>query len=155
MSGSGTTGGGAAGGDLPDAEAAFAAHLKARAAAARARYGPIIDAAAIRRLLADRDVVRWPTELCFDAGPLRPGEFAYPQPLGFHPRDGFCLFVHPHFEHRPDDLPLLVAYHIPSINYGGIVEARHAELYGATLLGLDVEAYYRALCALADSMPRR
>jgi hypothetical protein len=142
------------GDDLPDADPAFHEHLRAKAAAARARYGPAIDAAALTRLLADRDVVRWPTELSFDARPLQAGEFAYPQPLGFHPSDGFCLFVHPHFEPRPMDLPLLVAYHIPSINYGGIVEPRHAELYGATLLGLDVEAYYQALCALADSIPR-
>jgi len=143
------------GGDGPEADPAFNAHLKARAAAARDRYGPAIDAAALARLLADREIVRWPTELCFDARPLQEGEFAYPQPLGFHPSDGFCLFVHPHFEQRPDALPLLVAYHIPSINYGSIAEARHAELYGATLLGLDVEVYYRELCALADSMPRR
>ena len=141
--------------EQPDAETAFAAHLKAKAAAARLKHGPTIDAAAMKRLLADRAVVRWPAEVCFDAGPLRAGEFAHAQPRGFHPSDGFWLFVHPHFEQRPDDLPLLVAYHIPSINYGSIVEARHAELYGATLLGLDVETYYQALCALADSMPRR
>jgi hypothetical protein len=38
------------------------------------------------------------------------------------------------------------------INYGSIVEAEHAELYGATLLGLEVDTYYQALCELADAM---
>jgi hypothetical protein len=38
------------------------------------------------------------------------------------------------------------------INYGSIVETPEAELYGATLLGLEVEAYYQALCELADAM---
>ena len=33
-----------------------------------------------------------------------------------------------------------------------IVEAPQAELYGATLLGLDVEQYYQAICELADSI---
>ncbi len=48
--------------------------------------------------------------------------------------------------------PLLIAYHIPVINYGSIVEPADAELYGATLLGLEVEAYYQALCELTDAM---
>jgi hypothetical protein len=89
----------------------------------------------------------------FDAAPLRSHEFACPQPLGFYASDGYCLFVHPSFRRQPENLPLLVAYHIPSINYGGIVEPQHAELYGATLLGLEVGTYYRALCELADSIP--
>ncbi len=135
------------------ARAAFCEHLKARAAAARLRYGLYIDAEAILKMLADRRVVRYPTTIEFDAAPLQAHEFAYPRPLGFHPSDGYCLLVHPHFEPQPENLPLLVAYHIPTINYGGIVEARHAELYGATLLGLEPETYYRALCELADSVP--
>jgi len=136
------------------ARAAFSEHLKARAAAARLRYGPHVDADAILRMLRDREVLRYPTTIEFDAAPLHAHEFACPQPLGFHPSDGFCLFVHPHFKRQPENLPLLVAYHIPSINYGGIVEAEHAELYGATLLGLEVETYYQALCELADGIPR-
>jgi hypothetical protein len=147
--------------DEPDAAAtgtgareAFSEHLKAKAAAARRTYGPSVDADAILRMLRDREVVRYPTTIEYDVAPLHAHEFACPLPLGFHPSDGFCLFVHPHFERQPENLPLLVAYHIPSINYGGIVEPQHAELYGATLLGLEVETYYRALCGLADSIPR-
>jgi hypothetical protein len=138
-----------------EARAAFSEHLRARAAAARRRHGPSIDGEAILRMLGDREVVRYPTTLEFDTAPLQAHEFAYPRPLGFHPSDGFCLFVHPHFRGQPHHLPLLIAYHIPTINYGGIVEARHAELYGSTLLGLEVESYYRALCRLADSIPGR
>jgi hypothetical protein len=136
-----------------EARAAFREHVKAKAAAARLKYGLSIDAEAIRRMLSDAEVVRYPTTLEFDATPLQPHEFACPQPLGFHAGDGYCLFVHPHFRRQPENLPLLVAYHIPTINYGGIAEAEHAELYGATLLGLEVETYYRALCELADSIP--
>jgi hypothetical protein len=39
------------------------------------------------------------------------------------------------------------------VNYGEIVSHEEAELFGATLLGMDVEEYYRALCDLADGVP--
>ncbi len=136
------------------ARSAFHDHLVAKASAARLRYGLYIDAEAVVTMLGDREVVRWPTRLNFDAAPLQPHEFAYPQPLGPHPSDGFVLLVHPWFRPQPENWPLLVAYHIPGINYGPLVEPGHAEIYGATLLGLEVETYYRALCELADSIPR-
>ncbi|MHC4413787.1 MAG: hypothetical protein ACYS0G_00730 [Planctomycetota bacterium] len=132
---------------------AFREHLAGKAASARLRYGLYVDAESIVRMLDDRAVVRYPTSIRFDAAPLQPHEFAHTQPLGFDPSDGYCLFIHPHFERQPENWPLLIAYHIPAINYGDVVEAAHAELFGATLLGLDVETYYRALCELADSIP--
>ena len=41
----------------------------------------------------------------------------------------------------------------PGINYGDIATHEEAELFGATLLGLDQEHYYATLCKLADSLP--
>ena len=131
---------------------AFCDHLIAKAQTARVKYGLYIDADVIVAMLGDREVVRHPTSLCFDASPLQPHEFAYPQPLGFHPSDGFALCVHPAFRDQSENLPLLIAYHIPTINYGTIADTEAAELYGATLLGLDVETYYRALCELASAI---
>ena len=61
--------------------------------------------------------------------------------------------MHPLFENRPDDLPLLVAYHVPSINYLDVATHVEAELFGAALLGLSVDDYYARLCELADSIP--
>lgn len=136
-----------------DAKAGLRDHVLERARAARERHGPIIDDAAILRVLDDRTVVRYPTGVRFDASPLRAGEFAWAAPLGEHPKDGFCLFVHPIFERRRDLWPLLIAYHIPPINYGDIASAEDCEAFGAALLGLDVEAYYDELCALADALP--
>ncbi len=128
-------------------------HVVAKANMARLRYGPRIDADAIAKVLDDREIMRFPTRISFDASALQPGEFAHAQSLGEHPKDGFCLFIHPLFEHRPDTLPLLIAYHIVDINYGEIATADEAELFGATLLGLDVDSYYDALCELVDSIP--
>ncbi|MCK4872759.1 MAG: hypothetical protein KAS72_08555 [Phycisphaerales bacterium] len=135
------------------AQQALREHVREKAATARIKYGLYIDADAILKMLDDRDVVRYPVGVRFDADPLEPGEFAHAQPLGEHPRDGFCLFVHPYFENHREIWPLLVAYHIVAINYGEIATADEAELYGATLLGIDVDAYYQALCELADSIP--
>ncbi len=136
-----------------DGRLALRDHIVDRAAEARERHGPEIDAESIMRVLDDRKAVRYPVGVRFDAEPLEPGEFAWPMPLGEKPSDGFCLFIHPHFERRPGAWPLLISYHIPTINYGEIVTAGDAELFGATLLGMDVETYYRALCALADELP--
>ncbi len=138
---------------VEQAAAAFREHLVEKATAARLKYGLYIDAETILRMLDDREVVRYPTTVIFDASPLQPHEFAYPQTLGFHASDGYALCIHPHFEPQREIWPLLIAYHLPVINYGAVVEAGHAELYGATLLGLELDTYYQALCELADAMP--
>ncbi|MAE67845.1 MAG: hypothetical protein CMJ18_26625 [Phycisphaeraceae bacterium] len=137
-----------------DGRRSLAEHIVEKANAARLKYGLYIDADVISRMLDDREVVRYPTGLRFDAEALQKGEFAFAQPLGSQPSEGFCLFVHPWFENQPEALPLLIAYHIPVINYGDTVVTREeTELYGATLLGLEIEQYYQALCELADSIP--
>ena len=136
-----------------DGRLALRDHILARAAAARARHGPVIDDGAIMQVLEDREVVRYPVRIRFDAEPLQPGEFAHAAPLGDHPRQGFCLFIHPAFGHRPETWPLVIAYHIAPVNYGDIASPDDCELFGATLLGLGREEYYQALCALADEVP--
>jgi len=134
------------------AKQAFHEHLVEKATAARLKYGLYIDTDAVLKMLSDETVVRYPTTLVFDASPLQPHEFAYPQPLGFHASDGYALCIHPYFRSQREIWSLLIAYHIPVVNYGNIVEPTEAELYGATLLGIDVEAYYHGLCELADAM---
>ena len=135
-----------------DGYEALRAHLVQKAAEARGRHGPSFDTDAIERLLEDTDFVRYPTTLKFQLEELREGEFAYPRPRGPSPADGFDLLVHPHFQDRAVDVPCLVAYHIPSINYLDLATHVEAELFGATLLGMGVEEYYAKLCALADEV---
>ena len=136
-----------------DARIALKDHLGEKAMNTRLTRGMYIDAEAIVEMLDDRSFVRYPVGVRFDAEPLEPGEFAMPVPLGDHPSKGFCLFIHPCFEQQPDAWPLLIAYHVPSINYGEIVSHDDAEHFGATLLGLEADIYYEALCELADSLP--
>lgn len=135
-----------------DGRRALRDHVLDRAHTARAKYGPTIDADAILKILDDRDLVRYPVGTRFDASALDAGQFAHAQPLGDHPSQGFCLFIHPSFESRRDLWPLLIAYHIPPINYGDITEAEDCEVFGAVLLGLSQDEYYQALCVLTDSI---
>lgn len=128
-------------------------HIIERARLARDSWAGCVDRAAIMAMLEDRSVVRYPVGVRFDAGPLRRAEFAVLEPLGDHPRDGFCLSIHPALAGDDELLPLLIAYYIPSVNYGDVAGHTEAELFGSTLLGLDTEAYYRVLCAVADAMP--
>lgn len=135
-----------------DGKRALRDHAIERAALARLKYGPCFDVAAITQLLDDRELVRYPVGLRFDATGLHRGEFAHAEPLADHPRGGFCIFLHPSLESRPDLIPLAVAYHIPAVNYGDITEASDCEAFGATLLGMGVDEYYSRLCAIADSL---
>ena len=135
-----------------EAQQSLRDHVVTKAMDARASRGGLIDRVEMMRLLDDRAVVRYPLGIRFDAEPLQPGEFACLESLGEHPRDGFCLFIHPMFENVDELFPLLVAYYIPSINYGEVASHVEAELFGATLLGIDVEEYYTILCSVADTV---
>ncbi|MCA9003044.1 MAG: hypothetical protein KDB61_14055 [Planctomycetes bacterium] len=135
-----------------DGYEALRGHLLERALQAKVRYPSPWDETALRQLLADPEVVRFPTALVFDDRNLIPGEFAHAEPRGERAADGFLLAVHPHFQDRWPDLAYLVAYHIPSINYLDVATHREAELFGAALLGLEIEAYYQKVCQLADEL---
>jgi hypothetical protein len=130
--------------------------LNASAAAIGARiyekYGPRIDWAQLLRILEDRDCVRYPCEVMFDAAPLQAGEFAHPVAKGGHPRDGFFLYVHPFFMSRLEQVPLLVLYQLVLVNYGEFAVAEDAEAFGAAALGLNRDEYYHAVCGLADDL---
>lgn len=125
-------------------------HAVSRAIEARRKCAGRIDASAILRLLSERDIVRFPTALSFDDRRLEPGEFGQALARGEHPSHGFDLVLRRCYEIRPEVWPMLIAYHIPPINYGDIVTPEVCEAFGAALLGMDVEAYYEELCRLTD-----
>jgi hypothetical protein len=127
-------------------------HAAECAARARERYG-VIDAEVLPGLLQDPLVTRRPAEVRFETALLKPGEPAYVEPRGDNPDDGFVIWVHPHFQDRPEALPLLVAYQLVRVNYGEVATHAEAEAFGAALLGLDRDEYYTRMCALADELP--
>ena len=138
--------------NIEDAKASLVDHVFDCAARARQQYGPDIDLQAIAAMLEDPTVVRYPTTLVYDSRKLINDEFAFVEALGDHPVSGFRINLHQKFSTRSDLVPLLVAYHLVVVNYGEIATHEEAEVFGATLLGLDREDYYQRLCRIADEL---
>ena len=137
---------------IEDARRSLTEHVAAKGAEANAKYGPEIGWAQLLRILADRDCVRYPCELVFDAEPLQPDECAFPVPLGDRPEDGFRLCIHPYFSVDPDRVAWLALYQVVAINYGSFAAPEDAEAFGAAALGIPREDYYAALCSMADEI---
>ena len=135
-----------------DARQSLNAHVAAKGAEIRAKYGPTIGWRELLRILEDREVVRYPCEIVFDSGPLQPGEFAHPMARGKRPEDGFVICVHPSFITQMERVPHLVFYQLVLVNYGEFASAEDAETFGAAALGLARDDYYQALCGLADQV---
>ncbi len=129
---------------------ALRTHLMRVAKNARQRHGSLEGPGSLEAFLEDRDCVRFAVEIVF-SDDLPDGLFADSEAID---DDGaprrFRLRVHPKFSNRRDVLPALIAYHIPSINYGRMVTAEDAECFGAALLGWSRDEYYRRLCQWAD-----
>lgn len=130
-------------------QASLREHLLAQAVVAHQKHAPLtgdkLDA-----LLHDPDCLRHPVRLVFEFGEMAMHQFAQPDFDWRNPdQDGRVLYLHPALRERPDLLPLAVAYMIPVINYGDIISDEHCIGYGATLLGLMEEEFYRAVCRMA------
>jgi len=138
---------------IEDARESMSVHVANKGEELYAKYGPQITWKTLLAILQDRAFVRYPCEIVFDASPLLPGEFAHPVARGERPEDGFDMHVHPAFMLDLDRVPWLVLYQLVLVNYGAFASSDDAELFGANALGLPREAYYQALCELADQVP--
>jgi hypothetical protein len=136
----------------PDARQSLNAHVIAKGREIREKYGPAIGWEELLRLMEDRACVRYPCVIVFDSDPLEPGECAHPMPKGDRPEDGFALYVHPFFLAQLSQVPALALYQLVSVNYGVFASADDAEAFGASVLGLTKDEYYRTLCELADQL---
>lgn len=137
---------------IEDARQSLAAHVAAKGEEIRDKYGPHFGWGQLQRLLEDRTFVRYPCAIVFDAGPLQDGEFAHPVARGENPEDGFTIYVHPFYASQPDRIPCLVLYQLVAVNYGEFASADDAETFGAGVLGLTKDEYYRIVCELADEI---
>jgi hypothetical protein len=127
-------------------------HLLAQAVVAHQKHGPLTFEK-LEALLHDPDCLRHPTRLVFEFGEMAMHQFAQPDfDLRNPEQDGRVLYLRPMLRERPELCVLAVAYMIPLINYGEIISDEHCLLYGAALLGLMEDEYYRQMCALADAV---
>ena len=133
-----------------DARQSLRDHVAAKGEEVHAKFGPHLGWRELNLLLDDRTLVRYPCTIAFDAAPLQPEEFAYPEQLGERPDAGFRICVHPCFEIDLDSVPALVLYQLVAVNYGDFATAEDAEAFGAAALGLGCDEYYHQLCQLAD-----
>ncbi|MCC7374000.1 MAG: hypothetical protein IT581_05050 [Verrucomicrobiales bacterium] len=127
-------------------------HLEAQAVIAHQKYSPLT-AEKFDALLHDPECLRHPVRLAFEFGEMAMHQFAQPD-IDWRntEQDGRVLYVRPLLRDRRDLLPLAVAYMIPVINYGDVISDEHCLAYGATLLGLTENEYYRALTRMSDDL---
>ena len=138
-----------------DGKKALLHHVVEKALALQAKYGRFIDYDTLLRILQDKDFVRYPTRLEFNSEPIDKGFFAVVDAVSIDdPAQGFAVYVHEFFKNRLGDVPALVLYQLVAINYGVIATSDEAEIFGATVLEMKKEEYYRLLCALADQIPK-
>jgi hypothetical protein len=129
---------------------ALRGHLLAQAQVAHRKHAPL-DSRSLEALLGDPDCLRHPLRIVFEFGDMALHQFAQPGPDWRDPTgDGRVLYLRPMLRNQPRRIALAVAYMIPVVNYGAIVGDDHCLLYGATLLGMTEDEFYRELCELAD-----
>jgi len=135
-----------------DAKLSLKAHVAAKGAEIFEKYGPHIGWAELQVILKDRACVRYPCELVFDSSRLNPGEFAFPEPKGEMPEEGFTLLVHPIYMTQLNVVPYLTLYQLVAVNYGVFASADDAETFASNALGVPIDEYYGTLCELADQL---
>ena len=137
---------------LDDARQSLNAHVASKGTELREKYGPSIGWNELMQILQDRNFVRYPCEIVFDAAALESGEFAHPMAKGERPEDGFRMCVHPYFMTDLQRVPYLVLYQLVLVNYGEFASPEDVETFGASALGLTKDEYYQVLCAMADEL---
>jgi hypothetical protein len=125
-------------------------HADAAAHRARQKMGGVLSGETLAVFLNDPECLRYPTEIVFDDTDLEPHQFAQPFLVEEEGSRRCILRVRPRYAACPEVLPYFVAYMAAVINYGDAAWADLCEIYGATLLGLDQETFYRRLCHCVD-----
>lgn len=125
-------------------------HAMERAGRARAKLGGPLNEDNLGVFLTDHDCLRWPTELRFGDGDLEAHQFAEPS-FSTGGGERLCvLHVCECYRAQRERHPYIVAYMACAINYGSAATSDLCERYGAALMGMEVDAFYEAVCRIAD-----
>lgn len=125
--------------------------LREQGQEAREKHGAL-SPSNIETVLSDIDCVRYPTRLVLEFGEMAMHQFAHPDAdIRDESGQGRVIYIRPILGKRPDLMALAVSYMIPVINYGDkMIGDEHCQVYGAALMGMTEEIYYKAICDLAD-----
>ena len=140
--------------ELAHVRESLSAHVAAKGAALRAKFGPDLDWREMLLILQDKSLVRYPCGIVFDDKDLLPGECVFPAPQSERPEGGFILYVHPYFSTRRSWAVYPLLYQLVAVNYGDFASADDAETFGAAALGISKDDYYHALCELGEIVTR-
>lgn len=132
-----------------DARQSLNAHVAGKGCDLFSKYGAV-GYAGLQAVLQDREFVRYPCEIRFDAARLEAGEFAHAEQKGESPEEGFTIWVHPLYLTQLEKVPYMVYYQLVTVNYGEFASADDAEAFGAAALGLLTDEYFAEICGLAD-----
>ena len=136
------------------AEADVQQKIDAAAQAVVEKYGTAPSYDAMLRAIEDRDIIPCRIILSYNDEPLQPGEFGFMMNLkDGDPSEGFLLYLHPALRDGGDDVVALIAYQLVVAFGPNEVIHSDAERFGATIMGMDEQAYYEKVCELADAIP--
>ena len=127
-------------------------HAERAVERAKDKMGGVLTEGTLPVFLMDGDCLRCPTTLTYSDDGLAENQFAEPVFQGSEEQLTCTLQIATRFEPHPQYLPLFVAYMAPVINYGQLADLALCEHYGASLLGLETDEYYKQLCDAFDSV---
>lgn len=125
-------------------------HVVKSAGKASEKLGGPLCADNLDLFLSDPDCLRVPTKLVFDGFGVDMHQFANPE---FVLVDGLrqcILHIRPHYADLTESHPYIVAYMTAAINYGTGATAALCETYGAIVMQMQEDAFYEAVCRIAD-----
>ncbi len=129
---------------------ALESHAVRAARRAREKLAGPLGAGNFDIFLQAEECLRYPTVLQFDGTGLDHHQFAEPELITTDDRKTCILHVREHYERESEMHRYIVAYMACSINYGTAATPHMCELYGSTLLDMPIDAFYDAVCRVAD-----
>lgn len=125
-------------------------HAAAAALRARDALGGPLNEKNLAQFLDGKEGLRYPTAIEFEETSLESHQFAHPVFTEEEGQRRCVLQLRPKYAAHPSTHPLIVAYMAAAINYGFVADSALCERYGGTIMDMTEDAFYAAVCAIAD-----
>ena len=138
--------------DKDNQAAKASAQIRKLAQRIRQEYGNL-DEAGLKKLLEDETYFPLPVEWRFDSSVIDDGAYALVLAVPEKRPEGFCIVLHDYFKDKAEDLVPLILYQLVIVLMGDLASHDDAESFGAIVMDMNKENYYRKICDLVDSIP--